>query len=88
MIDADGGLHAASPCTHVYLGYQPGSPRADTWTISLDGTARQPGWRARFDRHACRGDPRLTAHPRGAPGPLSPCPSRRPCPRSMGTAPC
>ncbi|MFD9592505.1 DUF317 domain-containing protein [Kitasatospora sp. NPDC059973] len=51
VIDADGGLHAASPCTRVYLGYQPDNPHADTWTISLDGTARQPGWRARFDRH-------------------------------------
>ncbi|MFJ1931661.1 DUF317 domain-containing protein [Kitasatospora sp. NPDC086801] len=51
VIDAEGGLHAASPCTRVYLGYQPDTPNADTWTIAVDGTARQPGWRARFDRH-------------------------------------
>ncbi|MEU9041478.1 MULTISPECIES: DUF317 domain-containing protein [unclassified Kitasatospora] len=51
VVDADGGLHTASPCTRVYVGYQPDNPNADTWTIAVDGTARQPGWRARFDRH-------------------------------------
>ncbi|MEU4300042.1 DUF317 domain-containing protein [Kitasatospora aureofaciens] len=51
VIDADGGLHAASPCTRVYLGYQPDNPNVDTWIIALSGTARQDGWRAGFNRH-------------------------------------
>lgn len=50
VVDADGGLHAASPCTRVYLGHQPDNLHADTWTIAVTGTVDQPGWRARFDR--------------------------------------
>ncbi len=41
----------ASPCTQVYVGYQPDNRHVDTWIIALDGTARQPGWRATFNRH-------------------------------------
>ncbi|MEU6234679.1 DUF317 domain-containing protein [Kitasatospora sp. NPDC047058] len=52
VIDAEGGLHAASPCTQVYVGYQPDNRHVDTWIIALTGTARQPGWRATFNRHA------------------------------------
>nr|BEK67519.1 hypothetical protein KPHV_47460 [Kitasatospora purpeofusca] len=51
VIDAEGGLHAASPCTRVYVGYQPDNRHVATWIIALDGTARQPGWRGTFDRH-------------------------------------
>ncbi|MFC9331336.1 DUF317 domain-containing protein [Kitasatospora sp. NPDC057015] len=52
VVDPHGSLHAASADTRVYLGYAPDDPNADTWTIAVTGTAREPGWKAVFDRNA------------------------------------
>ncbi|MBV6695577.1 DUF317 domain-containing protein [Kitasatospora aureofaciens] len=52
VCDPRGSIHAASPDTRVYLGYAPDDPHADTWTIAVTGTAREPGWKATFDHDA------------------------------------
>ncbi|MFB7672667.1 DUF317 domain-containing protein [Kitasatospora purpeofusca] len=52
VIDPRGTLHAASPDTNVYLGYAPDDPNTDTWTITVTGDNRNPGWKTTFSREA------------------------------------